>query len=95
MGAPAPGLGVEPGAAGIDIPDDVLDWAEANGVNPDDPDVYILVTTEPHPGWIAGARAALEGEVSAGSAARIEEVRAQDEALTRERWADRQGDWPV
>jgi hypothetical protein len=79
------GLAVEPGEAGVDIPDDVLEWAEANGVDPDDPDVYMLVTTEANPGGLSGARGWRDGTVSASDGARIDEARAQDEAWDRER----------
>lgn len=80
-GASSPvGLAAEPGEAGVDIPVDIWEWAQANGVDADNnPDVYMLVTTEPNPGRITGALAARDGEVSAGDATRIDESRAQAE----------------
>lgn len=80
-GDPGPaGLAVEPGAAGADIPGDVLEWAEAHGAGAD-PDVYLLVTTEANPGWLGGALASREGLVTTGDGGRIDRARAEGEAL--------------
>lgn len=45
---------VEPGVAGIDIPDAVLAWAEGHGLDESDPDVYLLVTPEDEAGEVQG-----------------------------------------
>ncbi|GLF98160.1 hypothetical protein [Streptomyces yaizuensis] len=34
---------VDPGQYGVDIPNDVLTWAESHGLDPADPDIYLLV----------------------------------------------------
>ena len=35
--------GVEPGWAGVVVPDDISDWAEQHGLQDSEPDVYLLV----------------------------------------------------
>ncbi|MGX1301353.1 hypothetical protein RKD35_002841 [Streptomyces albogriseolus] len=34
---------VDPGQAGVTVPDEVLDWAAGHGLDEQDPDVYLLV----------------------------------------------------
>lgn len=53
-GESADAVAVEPGQAGLDIPADVLAWAEGHGLSDDDPDVYLLVTTRTAAGRIDG-----------------------------------------
>lgn len=55
---------VEPAPAGVDIPADVLEWAEENGVAVDNPDVYVLVTPADEAGEVDGEIAHRRGEVS-------------------------------
>jgi hypothetical protein len=63
---PPRGRAVEPGPHGIDIPDDVLEWAEGHGLHEQDPGVYLLVVpaddadTEDVVGEIAFRRAVME-----------------------------------
>lgn len=45
---------VEPGVAGIEIPAEVLSWAEERGLDENDPDVYLLVTPEDEAGEVQG-----------------------------------------
>lgn len=45
---------VEPHPLGVTIPDEVMTWAEGHGLSMDDPDVYLLVTTEQHAGEVIG-----------------------------------------
>lgn len=45
---------VEPGVAGIEIPTEVLNWAEERGLDDTDPDVYLLVTPEDEAGEVQG-----------------------------------------
>ncbi|MCP3017338.1 hypothetical protein NGM33_28805 [Nocardiopsis dassonvillei] len=45
---------VEPGVAGINIPTEILDWAEGWGLDENDPDVYLLVTPEDEAGEVQG-----------------------------------------
>jgi len=45
---------IEPGAASIDIPDEILTWAEEHGLSQDDPDVYLLVTPSDEAGEVIG-----------------------------------------
>lgn len=45
---------VEPGVVGITVPDEILTWAEENGMSMDDPDVYLLVTPADEAGEVIG-----------------------------------------
>ncbi|WP_431889521.1 hypothetical protein [Nocardiopsis alba] len=45
---------VEPGVAGIEIPAEVVNWAEERGLNENAPDVYLLVTPEDEAGEVQG-----------------------------------------
>ncbi|MET9712562.1 hypothetical protein [Nocardiopsis alba] len=45
---------VEPGVAGIDIPEAISAWAASHGLNEADPDVYLLVTPEDEAGEVQG-----------------------------------------
>lgn len=45
---------VEPGAVGIDVPNEILTWAEEHGLSTDDPDVYLLVTLAEEAGEVSG-----------------------------------------
>ncbi len=62
---------VEPGPHGIAVPDEVLAWAEGHGLNPSDPDVYLLVTLGEEVGVVPGEIDYMEAPASAGDAARI------------------------
>jgi hypothetical protein len=78
----------EPGEAGIDIPDGVLAWAEDNGLDADDPDVYLLVTPEDEAevqGELTGQLACLPGSLPAEDVAAIRAVIAQDDAYRAEK----------
>ncbi len=70
---------VEPGVADVEIPDEVLDWAKENGLDSEDPDVYMLVGLDSDQrGVITGELACNVGTVSAKEAARITRTLAQD-----------------
>ncbi|WP_062215700.1 hypothetical protein [Streptomyces sp. NBRC 109706] len=45
---------VEPGVAGINVPDEILTWAAKHGLSMDDPDVYLLVTPTEEAGTVDG-----------------------------------------
>ncbi|MCX4451625.1 hypothetical protein [Streptomyces sp. NBC_01789] len=45
---------VEPGPAGVDVPDEILAWAGRHGLSDDDPEVYLLVTPRNEAGEILG-----------------------------------------
>ncbi|MEU9849331.1 hypothetical protein [Streptomyces sp. NPDC047985] len=51
---------VEPGPAGIDVPNAILAWAEAHGHGPDDVSVYLLVTPTDEAGEVMGELACTE-----------------------------------
>lgn len=53
----------DPQVTGVDIPVPVLDWAEAHGLSPADPDVYLLVAPADEAEDIAGELAAMTGEL--------------------------------
>lgn len=56
---------VEPVPAGIDIPDEVLDWLAASGISVDDPDLYLLVAPcDEFTGDCAGLLASRDFEAS-------------------------------
>ncbi|MEU6071925.1 hypothetical protein ABZ864_47780 [Streptomyces sp. NPDC047082] len=72
----SPGVqAVEPGWAGVGIPDDVLDWGERHGLQDDDPDVYLLVApgdeAEPE---VLGEVARRRGPLPASDVARVREA---------------------
>ena len=77
---------VEPGAAGAEIPDAVLEWASANGLNESDPDVYLLVAlADDDPGEVIGLTGSTDAAVPGGDAERIREALAELEAERAER----------
>lgn len=45
---------VEPGIAGIEVPEAITSWAQEHGLNNNDPDVYLLVTPEDEAGEVDG-----------------------------------------
>jgi hypothetical protein len=45
---------VEPGIAGVNVPTEILAWAETHGMDGDDPDVYILATPGDEAGEVPG-----------------------------------------
>jgi hypothetical protein len=55
---------VEPGPAGVDIPDEILLWAGHHGLSPDSPNIYLLVATEDEAGEIPGEIAYCKGTVT-------------------------------
>lgn len=69
---------VEPGIADIEIPDEVLTWAEGNGISLNDPDVYLLVTPADEAGDVIGEIAYFTHPMSASD---LDTIRA---ALDRE-----------
>lgn len=62
----------EPGLAGIDIPDQVLEWGEEYGLNEDDK-VYLLVTPEDEAGEVDGEIAFMPAQAPAS---RVKALRA-------------------
>jgi ribosomal protein L25 (general stress protein Ctc) len=70
---------VEPGVAGVDIPDEILAWAAGHGLSMDDPDVYLLVTPADEAGSIDGEIAYRSGTVPAAVSDAIRAQLAEDE----------------
>lgn len=62
---------VEPGLAGVTIPDDVLEWAAGHGLGVDDPDVYLLVTPEDEAGEVPGEVACTTAQAPDGEVASL------------------------
>ncbi|TDC02652.1 hypothetical protein E1091_00175 [Micromonospora fluostatini] len=62
---------VEPAMAGVEIPRDVLDWAEGHGLSDEDPDVYLLVAPADEAGEVSGEVAWIKRAASAEDLARI------------------------
>jgi hypothetical protein len=56
-----------PGAAGITIPPDVIDWAISHGLDDTDPDVWVGVTPEDEAGEVVGEIAYRSGTVDGES----------------------------
>lgn len=65
---------IEPGPAGIDIPPEILEWAEEHGVGAHDPDVYLLVAPEDEAGEVAGEIAYMLAPAPAGVVAKAREA---------------------
>lgn len=70
---------VEPGTAGIDIPDAILAWAENHGLDDADPDVYLLVTPEDEAGEVNGEIAYTTLVASHADALLVRQALAEDE----------------
>lgn len=64
---------IEPGTEGIEVPDRVLSWAQAHGVE-GDPDVYLLVAPEDEAGEVAGEIAYTLAPAPAGVVTRVREA---------------------
>lgn len=62
---------VEPGLAGITVPDEVLEWAAGHGLAEDNTDIYLLVTTADEVWPIFGEVAYAYGLVSDEEASSI------------------------
>ena len=62
---------VEFGAASVDIPDDLLAWAEANGLDHNDTDSYLLVAPADEPAPSVGVIASREASLPAADVATI------------------------
>jgi antitoxin (DNA-binding transcriptional repressor) of toxin-antitoxin stability system len=72
---------VEPGPAGIEIPREVIDWAEQNGNTEDDPDTYVMATpADEASGAITGQLAAQEFPIAAADLARLRAALAEQDA---------------
>ncbi|MFB7763508.1 hypothetical protein [Streptomyces xiamenensis] len=55
---------VEPGPAGVDVPDVILEWAAAHGLDESDPDVWLGVTLASDAGKVPGEIAYRDGALS-------------------------------
>ncbi|MFC9068722.1 hypothetical protein [Streptomyces harbinensis] len=55
---------VEPGVAGVDVPEVILEWAAGHGLSVDDPDVWLGVTLASDAGEVPGEIAYRDGAVS-------------------------------
>lgn len=53
-GRPVGANAVEPGAAGLTVPEAVLTWARGHGLDPGNPDLRLLVTAADQAGAIVG-----------------------------------------
>lgn len=63
---------VEPGPHDIEVPDEVLAWAEQHGVGTDT-DVYVLVTPQDEVGQVGGEIASMTAQATAGDVTAMRE----------------------
>lgn len=70
---------VEPGIAGVDVPDVILEWATGHGYGVDDPDVWIGVTLASDAGEVPGEIAYRDGAVSEDDGEAIRRQLAEDD----------------
>lgn len=76
----------DPQAAGVDIPDDILDWAMEHGLSMDDPGVYLVVVpADEARGGLTGELTWRERAMPAGDLAALRAALEAEDNASRER----------
>lgn len=68
---------VEPEPHGVTIPEEILEWAAGHGLDVENPDVYLLVTTQDEAGEVIGEIAYTQASAPTSEAAAIRQALAE------------------